>query len=390
MKSDQSDLLDLRKFLAPEFVFGLGALSLAGQYARNLGATRALLVTDPGVMAAGWAELVQVSLDDAGIQSVVFSGVTPNPRAEEVCTGAELYKLENCDSLVAVGGGSPMDCAKGIGIMVANSRHILEFEGIDQVAEPMPPTICVPTTSGSSADVSQFAIITDRQEQRKIAIVSKAVVPDISLIDPTTLTTMDPYLTACTGLDALTHAVEAVASLGSSTMTRMHALEAITRLTNNLLSAIKDPDNLDSRAQVMLGSLHAGMAFSNASLGAVHAMAHSLGGWLDLAHGECNALLLEHVVNFNFGSASEPYAAVGDAMGLKLAGLNGTEIRAAVLAAMRDLREAAGVTSGLAQRGVKTGELKDLSRNALRDACMVTNPRRPNHRDVEVIYEEAL
>jgi len=382
--------LEMRKFLAPEFVFGPGSLDLAGRYAGNLGASRALLVTDPGVVAAGWVAKVQASLDEAGLENVVFDGVSPNPRDAEVADGARLFVEADCDSLVAVGGGSPMDCAKGIGIVVANGRGILEFEGIDRVAEPMPPTICVPTTGGTSADVSQFAIISAPEERRKIAIVSKAVVPDVALIDPTTLTTMDPYLTACTGLDALTHAVEAMASLGASAMTRLHALEGIRQVTHNLIESIQSPDDLECRAQVMLGSLHAGLAFSNASLGAVHAMAHSLGGRLDLPHGECNALLLEHVVAFNFDTAVECYRATGEAMGLPLAGLGETGAREAVLGAMRKLREAAGVRDGLASRGVRSADIVGLSRNALRDACMVTNPRRPNHRDIEAIYEEAL
>jgi alcohol dehydrogenase class IV len=383
-------ILEMRKFLAPEFVFGRDVRRLVGNHARNLGVGRALVVTDPGVLAAGWVADATASLDEAGIEHVVFSDVTPNPRASEVAKGAEAFRRHECDALVAVGGGSPMDCAKGIGIVVASGRGILEFEGVDRVAEPMPPMICIPTTSGTSADVSQFAIITNVEERRKIAIISKAVVPDLSLIDPVTLTSMDPYLTACTGLDALTHAVEAIASLGSSVMTRTHALEAIRRLTAHLIAAIESPDDLESRAQVMLGSLHAGLAFSNASLGAVHAMAHSLGGRLDLPHGECNALLIEHVIAFNFDAAPESYGSVGEAMGLPMTGETERERRAAVLDFVRDLRIRAGVHGGLGERRVARTDVGDLSRNALRDACMVTNPRRPAHRDVEVIYEEAL
>ncbi len=385
-----SSLLAMRKFLAPEFIFGPGCLDLVGIHTWNLGARRPLIVTDRGVMEAGWVERARTSLEEAGLSCLVFAGVSPNPRAGEVAEGARFYLENNCDSLVAVGGGSPMDCAKGIGIVVSNNRPILEFEGIDQVAEPMPPMVCVPTTGGTSADVSQFAIISHQDEHRKIAIVSKAVVPDLALIDSVTLTTMDPYLTACTGLDALTHAAEALASLGSSAMTRLHALEAVRCLKAHLVSSLEEPDNLEHRTQVMLGSLHAGLAFSNASLGAVHAMAHSLGGQLDLPHGECNALLLEHVVEFNFREAAEPYRAMGEALGLDLRGLTGGDAARRVLDELRELRQTADVTGGLAQRGVKISDIPGLAGNAIKDACMVTNPRQPDQRDIEVIYEQAL
>ena len=304
--------LELRKFVAPEFVFGTGARNLASQYARNFGAQKVLVVTDPGVMEAGWTADITTSLEDAHIPFTIFSQVSPNPRAEEVMAGAEMYYSENCDVIVAVGGGSPMDCAKGIGIVSTNKKHILEFEGIDQVTTPMPPLICIPTTGGTAAEVSQFAIISNRQKRIKIAIISKAVVPDVALIDPMTLTTMDPFLTACTGIDALVHAIEAYVSNAQSAVTDLHALEAIRLVKRYLLDCIADLHDLEARGKLMLASLEAGLAFSNASLGAVHAMAHSLGGLLDLPHGQCNAVLLQHVVSFNHVASPERFAQVGE------------------------------------------------------------------------------
>ena len=208
--------LELRKFVAPEFVFGVGSLGLAGRYGRNLGGRKALIVSDPVVKAAGWVQRVLASTDEAGLGSVVFTQVTPNPRMEEAAAGAAKYAEEGCDIIIAVGGGSVIDCAKVIGVCAANGGDLRNFIGIDNVGAPMPPTICIPTTAGTSADVSQFAIITDLEIKRKLCIISKAVVPDISLIDPETLTTLDPFLTACTGVDALVHAVEAYVSLGAS------------------------------------------------------------------------------------------------------------------------------------------------------------------------------
>ncbi|MFO7680150.1 MAG: alcohol dehydrogenase-like regulatory protein ErcA [Chloroflexota bacterium] len=381
---------ELRKFVAPEFVFGVDARQLAGQYARNLGARKALVVTDPGVAAAGWTADVTASLDAVHIPHVIFDQVTPNPRAEEVMRGAEVYHQHHCDIIVAVGGGSPMDCAKGIGIVSSNQRHILTFEGIDQVTMPMPPLICIPTTGGTAAEVSQFAIISNRQEHIKIAIISKAVVPDVALIDPLTLTTMDPFLTACTGIDALVHAIEAFVSNAQSHMTDLHALEAIRLVKRYLQDCITEPGDVEARGQLMLASLEAGLAFSNASLGAVHAMAHSLGGLLDLPHGQCNAVLLQHVVAFNYGASPERFAQVGQALGLDLRGMTTAKQKTAVISDINSLRQRVGVYHTLSQMGVSRSDITQLAQNALHDACMVTNPRRPNQRDIEVVYEEAL
>lgn len=381
---------DLRKFVAPEFVFGPDSLNLAGQFARNVGARRALLVTDPGVQAAGWAGRVGVSLNESGVEYVEYASVTPNPRAEEVMAGAEWYRAEECDAIVAVGGGSPIDCAKGIGVVVSSNRHILEAEGVDRLNAPMPATICIPTTGGSSADVSQFATITNLAERRKISIVSKALVPDASLVDPSCLSTMDSYLAACTVVDALTHAVEAFLSIGHSSFSDLHALQAIQLSASCLGSGPIDPSDIKWRHAAMLGSLHAGLAFSNASLGAIHAMAHSLGGRFDVPHGECNALLFEHVISFNFAAAEERCRTIAELLGVQTAGLGAGELKNALLARVRKLLGNAGLRHRLRDVGVTSSDTSGLASNALRDPSIVTNPRTANGRDLEVIYEESL
>lgn len=383
-------MIELRKFVAPEFVFGAGAIDLAGRYAHNFGAQKVLIVTDPGVIAAGWAGKVQQVLDNEGINSSIFSGISPNPRSQEVMVGAEQYKEEACDVIVAIGGGSPMDCAKGIGIVATNNAHVLTFEGIDNVNVPGPPLICIPTTAGTAADVSQFAIISDEQEKVKKAIISKTAVPDVALIDPATCLTMDSYLTACTAIDALVHAVEAYASTAHAPMFDLHALEAIRLISANLLKVLASPADLELRGKLMLASLQAGLAFSNASLGAVHAMAHSLGGYLDLPHGECNAILLQHVMAYNFPQASERYCEIGKALGLHVEHLSPAAVKKAILDEVIRLKLASGISTSLGQRGATISDIPHLAKKAIKDPCMVTNPRLPNLRDIEVIYEEAL
>ena len=383
-------MLELRKFVAPEFVFGPDAIDLLGRYLINFGAKRVLVVTDPGVIAAGWADKISSLIEDAGIKSAVFSAVSANPRSEEVMAGAEFYHDRHCDIIVAVGGGSPMDCAKGIGIVSTNGKDILTFAGIDNVPIPGPPLICLPTTAGTSADISQFAIISDQDKGVKIAIISKTTIPDVALIDPMPTLTMSPYLTACTGMDALVHAIEAYVSTANSPIYDLHALEAVRLISANLLSVLINPTDITLRNDLMLGSLQAGLAFSNASLGAVHAMAHSLGGLLDLPHGECNAILLEHVIAYNFREAPERYARIGEVLGLDLHGLRSQDIQEAVIAEIRRLKRSVGIQKTLGERGLKRDDIPALARKAMQDPCMVTNPRIPSLRDIEVIYEEAL
>lgn len=380
----------LRKFAAPEFVFGQGARQLAGRYAHNLGIRKALVVSDPGVRAAGWCEEVCHSLRQEHIEIEIFSEVQANPRDLQVEQGAALFSQSRCDALVAVGGGSPMDCAKGIGIQATHHRSILEFEGVDRVDLPGPPMICIPTTAGSAADVSQFAIITHTAEQRKIAIVSKMIIPDVALIDPQTTTTMNAELTAHTGMDALVHAFEASVSNSSSPMTDLHAFEAVRLVASSLHAAVDRPLDLQARGRMMLGSTYAGLAFSNASLGIVHAMAHALGGLLDLQHGLCNALLLQAAVAFNFDAAPDRYAHLAALLQPELRGTSGPAARDALIQAIGDFAARAGIQPGLGRLGVTREAIPALVDKAYHDPCLATNPKPPTPDDLRHLYESLL
>ncbi|WP_425430015.1 iron-containing alcohol dehydrogenase [Desulfamplus magnetovallimortis] len=230
----ESSIDELRKFVVPEFIIGRKALQTVGEYVESFGINKVLIVTDNGVLSAGWADKVNASLKSRGIKTVVFNNVSPNPRDHEVMAGRELFLDERCDLIVAVGGGSPMDCAKGIGIVSSNQGHILDFEGVDKVPVPGPPLVCIPTTAGTAADISQFAIISDSKCRVKRAIISKTMVPDLALIDPETTVTMSPELTAETGMDALVHAFEAYVSNAASPVTDLNALKAVSLINNNL------------------------------------------------------------------------------------------------------------------------------------------------------------
>lgn len=381
---------ELRKFVAPECVLGAGARQLAGSYAGNLGARKVLVVTDPGVAAAGWTEDVISGLRDEGLAYAVFDDVVPNPRVEQVMSGAEVYMSEGCNCIIAVGGGSPIDCAKGIGIVSTNKRHISEFEGVDEVRVPIPPLICIPTTGGSSADVSQFALFTDTRRRVKFTIVSKAVVPDVSLIDPVTLTSMPPELAADTGLDALTHAFEAYASNAQSDITDILALEAARLICRYLKATIADPLNVELQSKISAACLDVGLAFSNAGLGIVHAMAHAIGGFCDVSHGRTNAILLRYGISYNFPVAGERYRNIGKAMGLDLDGKGLREVEPVLITELERLQESLGVTGHLADEGIDTVDIETLARKAMDDPDMATTPRIPSLQDIEEIYERAL
>jgi alcohol dehydrogenase class IV len=387
---EKMSLSPLRKFVSPEIMFGAGCRHNVGNYAKTFGARKVLIVTDPGVIAAGWVADVEASLQAQGIDYCVYSAVSPNPRVEEVMLGADLYRENHCDVIVAVGGGSPMDCGKGIGIVVAHGRNILEFEGVDTLHVPSPPLILIPTTAGTSADVSQFVIISNQQERMKFSIVSKAAVPDVSLIDPETTLSMDPFLSACTGIDALVHAIEAFVSTGHGPLTDPHALEAMRLINGNLVQMIANPADVALREKIMLGSMQAGLAFSNAILGAVHAMSHSLGGFLDLPHGLCNAVLVEHVVAFNYNSAPDRFKVIAETLGIDCRGLNHRQIRTRLVEHLIALKHTIGFHETLGLHGVSTSDIPFLSQHAMDDPCILTNPRESSQRDVEVVYGEAL
>ncbi|MDD9302874.1 MAG: iron-containing alcohol dehydrogenase [Desulfobacter sp.] len=381
---------NLRKFVAPEIIFGNGSRFLAGEYCKKFYIQRPMVVTDQGVIDAGWAGQVKKSLLEHGIEPVIFSKVSPNPRQTEVMDGAGQYLDQGCDAILAVGGGSPMDCAKGIGIVVSNNGHILDYQGVDRISAPLPPMIFIPTTAGSSADVSQFCIINNTREHVKISIISKIIIPDIALIDPETTLTMDPYLTACTGMDAMAHAIEAFVSTAGSKITDVHALEAMRLLSTHLPMITKQPTDMETRENIMLASMEAGLAFSNAVLGAVHAMAHSLGSFLDLPHGECNSLLLKHVINFNYGAVPEKFNRIAQTIGVNTRKMNQEQIKTALFEKIRCMRFDLGISKSLGQVNVRPVDIPSLADKAMNDACLLTNPRSADKRDIEIIYEDAL
>lgn len=379
---------ELRKFVVPEIIVGEDSRLLIGRYLSHFSSTKPLIVTDQNIRKFEWFNDIVNEIEKFTNAYSIFDGVSENPKDYEAMLGAEVFLSGDCDLIVAIGGGSPMDCAKGIAIVATNGGHILDYEGVDEIKLPGPPLVCIPSTAGSSADVSQFAIICDSNELIKKAIISKKVVPDLALIDPVPLMTMDQNLVACTGMDALTHAIEAYVSNAQSNLTDIHALEAIKLINENLEKAVKEEKDLETMNKLMLASLYAGIAFSNASLGAVHGMAHSLGGLLDLPHGECNSILLEHVINLNYDSVPKRYSDISEKMGIDIK--NPETIKKNLLERIRNLRENVGIRSFIEISGSKEDLFTMLVENALEDPCMITNPKDLSAAEVRNIYEGIL
>ncbi|AOE64404.1 L-threonine dehydrogenase [Pseudomonas corrugata] len=377
-------------FIPAVNVMGLGCLDEAMTAIRNYGFRKALIVTDTGLAKAGVAGKVADLLAQQDIESVIFDGAKPNPSIANVENGLGLLKESRCDFVVSLGGGSPHDCAKGIALCATNGGQIRDYEGVDRSGKPQLPLIAINTTAGTASEMTRFCIITDESRHVKMAIVDRNVTPLMSVNDPALMVAMPKGLTAATGMDALTHAVEAYVSTAATPITDACALKAITLISNNLRLAVRDGNDLAARENMAYAQFLAGMAFNNASLGFVHAMAHQLGGFYDLPHGVCNAVLLPHVQSFNASVCATRLTDVGRAMGVDTLRSSPEEGAQAAIAAIVSLARDVEIPAGLRELGVRLVDVPVLAANALKDACGLTNPRAADQRQIEEIFRNAF
>ncbi|CAG0952658.1 iron-containing alcohol dehydrogenase [Geobacter sp.] len=376
------------KFEVPEIIFGRGLLTQIGPCARRLGGHKVFLVSDQGLFASGWVDRALKSIMDAGLEVIYYDNITPNPKDVEVEEGAREYIRHGCDIIVGLGGGSSMDAAKGVAILVSNGGRIRDFEGPDKIFRPLPPLVLCPTTCGTGSDVSQFAIINDTERRCKITIMSRCVAPDISLTDPDTLETLPDEYVCTTATDALSHAMEAFFSVASTTLTDVHAIKALRLVSTSLVSAVRErkPNDLENLARA---SLHAGMAFSNSLLGIVHALAHPIGGLYDANHGSINAVLLPEVVKYDIPVVTEKLPELAWGFGHQTDGNTNTASEV-VQEALDNMLDAAGAPRSLRSLGVNRKDLPELARRALNDVCIVTSPREADEKDLLSILEKAF
>ena len=377
-------------FIPTVNLMGAGCASEVGKQAKIIGGTKALVVTDETLVKIGIVEKVINILNKEGVQTVVFDKVMPNPTDENVHEGFDIYQKENCDIIIAVGGGSPIDSAKGMGLLATNGGSIRDYEGLDMSKNAMPPFIAVNTTAGTASEMTRFTIITDTSRHIKMAIVDWHVTPTVSINDPEFMVSMPASLTAATGMDALTHAIEAYVSTIATPVTDSAAIKAIELISKYLRLAVANGSNMEGRDKMAYAEFLAGMAFNNASLGHVHAMAHQLGGFYDLPHGVCNAILLPHVERFNMIACLDRFADIAVAMGENIEGLSVIEAADLALESIKRLSKDVGIPSGLKEIGVKEEDLPTLADNALKDVCGLTNPRIATKDDIIQIYKNAM
>jgi alcohol dehydrogenase len=373
------------KFLVPDVIFGVGVLAQVGEVVQRHGGVRVFVVSDRGVADAGWTGEALGHLAGAGVSAELWLGVTPNPKDTEVESGCQAYLASHCDVLVAVGGGSCIDAAKAIAVLASGGGRIADYAGVGKVTGPLAPTVMVPTTGGSGSDVSQFCVVTDTTRMTKVTIGARALVPDISVTDPQVLTTMPPEITAYTALDALSHAIESYVSKAANFLSDVQALAAIRGVTEHLFPALDHPGDVQAREGLARASLQAGLAFTNALLGATHAISHQIGGLTDLPHGLLNAIMLPHVMEFNAPVAAGRLADVAAALGVDTGLMSPGEAADAATAMVRALVGKAGLPSSLREVGVRITQIDDIAAHALDDAYIVTNPRPVLEEDARAI-----
>ncbi|HAT2782376.1 L-threonine dehydrogenase [Citrobacter koseri] len=377
-------------FISSVNVIGAGALKEAMNTMAEYGFRRTLIVTDSMLTTLGMAGDIQKALQERDIFSVIYDGTQPNPTTENVAVGLKLLKEHGCDSVISLGGGSPHDCAKGIALVAANGGDIRDYEGVDRSAKPQLPMIAINTTAGTASEMTRFCIITDEARHIKMAIVDKHVTPLLSVNDSSLMMGMPKSLTAATGMDALTHAIEAYVSIAATPITDACALKAISMIAENLAIAVEEGSNAQAREAMAYAQFLAGMAFNNASLGYVHAMAHQLGGFYNLPHGVCNAVLLPHVQVFNSQVAAGRLRDCAAAMGVNVTGMSEADGAKACIDAIRQLAQQVNIPAGLRDLNVKEEDISVLATNALKDACGLTNPIQATHDEIMAIYHAAM
>jgi alcohol dehydrogenase class IV len=378
------NLMDIYKFTIPEIIFGRGCLDYAGICAKQLGASRIFVVSDNGVENAGWVNRLLKILEKENLDYVYYCDVTPNPKDYQIHNGAELYKEAKADVILALGGGSPMDAAKGIALLVSNGGNIQDYEGVNRVGNPLPPMVFIPTTMGSESDISQFVVVTDVRRQIKMTIISRTLMPNITIRDPMLLTTLSRDLIIGPLFDSLSHAVESYVSPIANSFTETQSLKGLDILVQNIRPALETLE-LNYLEKVATAGIYAGMAFSNASVGLGHALAHALGGMYDITHGIAHCLLLPGVMRFNLSSCEMKMAKIGKIV--TDTELNTNEATALLgIEAIEKLRNDLRVPSQLREILANKKSLKKISQNAVNDTCMLTNPKKANWEDMYRIY----
>ena len=384
-------MLPARTFRIPRVVItGSGASEQAGEESRKLGVKKALIVTDPNLVKLGIVDGVKQSLQRSEVSFATFDGVLTEPTVEFVQEGLKAYQENRCDFLLAVGGGSPMDTAKAIAVMVTNTGSIEDYPGLGKIPQKGRPIIAIPTTAGTGSEVTPFTIITDTRRNVKMLIGSPFIIPEVAIVDPSLTLTLPQDITAATGIDALTHAIEAYVSVKAQPMSDIFSLSAIELISSNLRQAWSNGNDIEAREKTMLGALQAGIAFSNSSVALVHGMARPVGAYFHVRHGASNAALLGVVMDFSLTGNSTRYAQIAQAMGEDISALSALEAAQLGAKAVKKLIKDIKVPS-LRELGVDKEKLDKLASKMAEDAIAsgspANNPRPATKEEIIELYQ---
>lgn len=383
----------VRRFILNEVsYFGPGAREVLPSEISRLGLHKALVVTDKDLVKFGVAEKVLEVLRSAGIPFEVFSEIKPNPTVANVKAGLVAYASSGADFIIAIGGGSSIDTAKAVGIVSNNPQFsdIVSLEGVADTKKKSVPIIALPTTAGTAAEVTINYVITDEENHKKMVCVDPNDIPAIAIVDAELMYTLPKSLTAATGLDALTHAIEGLITKGAWEMSDMFEIKAIAMIARYLETAVAEPSNVEARNGMAVAQYIAGMAFSNVGLGVVHGMAHPLGARFDIPHGVANALLLPIVMEFNAPAALEKYVEIAKAMNVYVSGMTAEQAADAAVNAVKELSVKVGIPQHLSELGIKESDLEMLAADAFADVCTPGNPREVNKEIIYDLYKKAL
>jgi len=377
-------------YLPDKIIFGQGVSEEVGECAKDLNCKKAFIVTDKVIAGLDAFKRIEKSLKDAGIDYYIYTDVEPNPTDVQVERGAKLYKEEKADVLIGVGGGSAMDSAKAIGIIVNNGGSIRDYAGINLFDNPIPPLITIPTTAGTGSEVSVWAVITNTEHNYKMAPGGWKLLPKIALVDPVMMESMPPQMTAATGMDALSHAVEAYCTPWAMPQTDALAIAAIKLIVKHVGPAVSDGSNMEAREGMAMGSLEAGMAFSSAGCGGIHALGHQLSTQCGMPHGMAMAIMMPVLMEYNIIACVDRMIDIAVAMGEKVDGLSKWEAAIKAPSAIRNLVRSIGLPTTLSEYGVEPNIIPELAKWAIKDGDLPGNPRKLTIDEIKELYKRAF
>ncbi len=371
--------------IAPKIVFGVNSLEKIKDELKAIGANKLLVVTDEGIIKAGLFGSIEKYLGDFNV--TVFKDVVPNPKDTNVESGLRVLQENGCDSVLGVGGGSPMDTAKVIAAMATNPGKVVDYAGIDKFKNPAVPLALIPTTAGTGAEVSRSAMITSTSRNYKMLLLSWALSARVAILDPTLTLSTPPRTTAYVGMDAMSHAMESYVSKGANPLTEIFSLKSIELLYANMREAVKNGKNLEARTNMLLGSLLAGVSMANARLGNVHSLAHSLGGQFDVPHGLACAMLLPIVMEFNLEHSLEKFKKAAEVMGKDVSGLSVRDAALKSVKAIEELCQDLGIPKNLSDCKISKSAIPQLVNDAV---IFPVNPRPTTKEDLASLFEKVI